>query len=46
MRWIIEAAVIAAITLAYQLIFDAPIWGALIGGYVFWLYVEPKRWRQ
>ncbi len=45
MKYLCEFLTISAITFLFRFAFDAPLWGSLIGGYVFWLYIQPKGWR-
>lgn len=44
-KFAIQAAAMVGAYLALILVFDAPVWGAMIGGWVFWLTVRPKEWQ-
>lgn len=44
-KFAIQAATMVGTYLALISMFDAPVWGAMIGGWVVWLVVRPEGWQ-
>jgi len=44
-KWIVMVLSILFGFALFRFWFDAPAWGAMVGGYVFWIMVRPKEWQ-